>query len=148
MGESALTGGALRGLAIAAGMVTVFGGAPAFAQCLSTAAGFNGGCAAATATGVGSTAVGSGATAIGPPPPGGSGFFATAYGNNAVANGDFATAAGAGSIANGNQATAVGQGSVANGTQATATGELSVATGTLATATGTFSNAKIGRAHV
>jgi hypothetical protein len=31
LGASALAGGALRGFAIAAGMVTVFGGAPAFA---------------------------------------------------------------------------------------------------------------------
>jgi hypothetical protein len=37
MGASALAGGTLRGLAVAAGMVTVFGGAPAFAGCQSSA---------------------------------------------------------------------------------------------------------------
>jgi len=35
MGASALAGGALRGLAIAAGIVTAFGASPAFAQCAS-----------------------------------------------------------------------------------------------------------------
>jgi hypothetical protein len=58
MGASALAGGALRGLAVAAGMVTVFGGAPAFAQCSSNAGGtLSGSCAAAAATGASSTAV-------------------------------------------------------------------------------------------
>jgi hypothetical protein len=39
MGASAIAGGALRGLAIAAGMVTAFGGAPALAVCFSGNAG-------------------------------------------------------------------------------------------------------------
>ena len=39
MGASALAGGALRGLAIAAGIVTVFGASPASAQCASGATG-------------------------------------------------------------------------------------------------------------
>jgi hypothetical protein len=56
MGASAMAGGALS-LAIAAGVVTVFGGAPAAAQCASTNTGFTGSCTA-TATGAGSTAVG------------------------------------------------------------------------------------------
>jgi hypothetical protein len=80
LGASALAGGALRSLAIAAGMVTVFGAAPAFAQCRSTDTGFTGTCAATAAIGANSTAVGSGANAAA--------ADATAYGNNAVANGD------------------------------------------------------------
>jgi hypothetical protein len=52
LGASALAGGALRGLAIAAGMVTAFGAAPALAQCFSDAGGtLSGSCAAAAATG-------------------------------------------------------------------------------------------------
>src|SRR5262245_36831277 len=39
MGASAIAGGALRGLAIAAGIVTVSGASPALAQCFSGAAG-------------------------------------------------------------------------------------------------------------
>ena len=40
MGASAIAGGALRGLAVAAGMVTVFGASPALAQCFSGAVPF------------------------------------------------------------------------------------------------------------
>src|SRR5436309_5435862 len=65
MGASAIAGGTLRGLAVAAGMVTVFGGAPALAQCASTNTGFTGTCAAAAATGGDSTAVGQAANATG-----------------------------------------------------------------------------------
>ena len=83
MGASAIAGGTLRGLAVAAGMVTVFGGAPALAQCASTNTGFTGTCAAAAATGANSTAVGQAANA--------SGVFATAYGNSAFASGVDAT---------------------------------------------------------
>jgi trimeric autotransporter adhesin len=94
MGASALGGGA-RGLVIAAGMMTVLGAAPAFAQCSSDAAGTlsgGGACAADIAAGANSTAIGLTANATG--------ANATAYGNGAVANGDNATATGAGSLAN------------------------------------------------
>jgi hypothetical protein len=85
MGASAIAGGTLRGLAVAAGMVTVFGGAPALAQCSSNAAGtLSGSCAAAAATGANSTAIGLNANATG--------TSATAYGNGALANGSSATA--------------------------------------------------------
>src|SRR5262249_45258852 len=78
MGASAIAGGALRSLAIAAGVVTVFGAAPAFAQvgCQSAATDLSagaGGCLATAATGGSSTAVGSAANATG--------LAATAYGN-------------------------------------------------------------------
>jgi hypothetical protein len=55
MGASALAGGAWRGLAIAAGMVTVFGGTPAFAGCQSSATDLSAGtsCAAIASTGNG-----------------------------------------------------------------------------------------------
>jgi hypothetical protein len=65
MGASAIAGGTLRGLAVAAGMVTVFGGAPALAQCASTDTGFTGTCAATAATGANATAVGRAANAAG-----------------------------------------------------------------------------------
>src|SRR5262249_29532111 len=67
MGASALAGGALRGLAIAAGMATVFGAAPAFAlDCQSgTSLSIISANCDATATGGNATAVGSGATATG-----------------------------------------------------------------------------------
>src|SRR5260370_33768432 len=63
MGASALAGGGLRGLAIAAGMVAVFGGAPAFAACCSTNTGTPGTCAATLPSAVNSEAVGRGARA-------------------------------------------------------------------------------------
>src|SRR5262245_61368740 len=67
MGASALAGGALRGLAIAAGMVAVFGASPASAQCFSGTAGVldTGACEHAAATGAQSTAVGLNANATG-----------------------------------------------------------------------------------
>src|SRR5262249_55667001 len=132
MGASAIAGGALRGFAIAAGMVTVFGTSPVLAQCQSTDTNFSGTCAA-TASGPASTAVGELANAAG--------GLATAYGNSANAIGDNATATGASSIANGSSATATGVGAVANGGSATATGQLSNATGVFATATGEASTA-------
>src|SRR5262245_22869620 len=86
MGAIALAGGALRGLAIAAGIVTVFGASPAVAGCQSSATDLSAGtsCAATASTGANSTAVGLNANATG--------TSATAYGNGAVANGDVATA--------------------------------------------------------
>jgi YadA head domain repeat (2 copies) len=136
MGASALAGGALRSLAVAAGMAAVFGAAPAMAQCSSNAGGTlsgAGACAAAAATGTQSTAIGLNANATG--------TGATAYGNGALANGDFATATGQFSRANGSNATATGQLSVVNGAVATATGHDSRANGFAATATGENSQA-------
>jgi hypothetical protein len=135
MGASALAGGALRGLAVAAGMVTVFGGAPAFAGCQSSATDLSAGtsCAATASTGVQATAVGLNANATG--------TNATAYGFLAIANGAAAGATGAQSTANGADATATGVGSTANGINATATGFISIANGAAATATGSQSNA-------
>src|SRR5262249_56088933 len=43
LGASALAGGVLRGLAIAAGMVTALGASPVFAQCASSATTLSGG---------------------------------------------------------------------------------------------------------
>jgi YadA head domain repeat (2 copies) len=91
LGASALAGGALRGLVVAAGMATVFGGAPALAQvgCQSAATDLSagaGGCLAAAATGVASTAVGRSANATGD--------SATAIGFSATATGFSATATG------------------------------------------------------
>src|SRR5262245_57613575 len=102
MGASALAGGALRGLAVAAGMVTVFGSAPASAQCFSGLVGnlLTANCDITAATGINSTAVGLNANATG--------STATAYGSGAVANGDFATATGGANLANGLNATATG----------------------------------------
>jgi trimeric autotransporter adhesin len=81
MGASAIAGGALRSLAVAAGMVTVFGGAPAFAGCQSSATDLSAGtsCAATASTGTNSTAIGLNANATG--------TSATAYGDSAIANG-------------------------------------------------------------
>ena len=89
MGASAMAG-ALRSMAIAAGMLTVFGGAPAAADCASTGAGFTGTCTA-TATGTGSTAVGAGANATA--------TNASAYGASSNASDSNATAVGASSRA-------------------------------------------------
>ena len=135
MGASAIAGGALRGLAIAAGIVTVFGATPAAAQCFSGTGGtlLMPACNITAATGVASTAVGLSANATG--------TNATAYGNAAVANGDFATATGHASAANGDLATATGRGSTANGDNATATGQRSNANGFNATAMGQGSTA-------
>ena len=57
MGATALAGGALRGLAIAAGIVTLFGGAPALAQCFSGTGGtlLSAACNVTAATGADST---------------------------------------------------------------------------------------------
>jgi hypothetical protein len=67
MGATAIAGGALRGLAVAAGMATVFGAAPAAAQCFSGTVGtlLMGPCDISAATGGNATAVGSFARAIG-----------------------------------------------------------------------------------
>src|SRR5262245_16656517 len=81
MGASALAGGALHGLAIAAGIVTVFGASPAFAQCYSTMTGLAGDCTAVVPTGANATAIGKNANATG--------TTATAYGTGATANGLF-----------------------------------------------------------
>lgn len=117
--SSVLRGGTLRSLAAAAGMMTVLGVSPAFAQCYSAGAGLAGSCDAIVPTGANATAIGSGANATG--------INATAYG--------------AGSTANGGAASATGWNSFANGTNATATGASSNATGVNATATGTGSRA-------
>jgi trimeric autotransporter adhesin len=81
MGASALAGGALRGLSIAAGMATAFGATPAAAQCASGATGniTTAACDVTAATGVNSTAVGRAANATG--------LDATAFGFFAVAMG-------------------------------------------------------------
>src|SRR5262249_7840097 len=142
LGASALAGGVLRGLAIAAGMVTALGASPVFAQCASSATDLNGAgsCAATAATGTFSTAVGFNANATG--------VSATAYGNGAVANGGAATATGSSSVATGLSATATGQSSTANGSNATATGQNSIANGANATATGrsSFANGDLATA--
>src|SRR6266508_6791467 len=67
LGASALAGGALRGLAIAAGMVTALGATPALAQCFSGTPGVIDGapCAATPAVDPNATAVGFQATAQG-----------------------------------------------------------------------------------
>ena len=112
MGASALTGGAVRGFAIAAGMVTAFGATPALADCASDTPSFTGSCTAAAAIGVNSTAVGAGARA--------DGIIATTFGAFANATGLNATAIGGASVANGDRATATGAGATANGADATA----------------------------
>src|SRR3954467_13193014 len=80
LASTLLSGGTLRSLAAAAGMMTALGVSPAFAQCFSGTAGTltTAACDVTAATGASSTAVGSGANATG--------IDATAYGNNAVAN--------------------------------------------------------------
>ncbi len=130
---TALSTGALCGLALAASLALA--PTPAAAQCVSGATGniADPACNTAAATGADSTAVGFNANATG--------LNATAYGNGAVANGTNATATGQNANANGAFATATGQFSFANGTNATATGEGSFANGTFATATGVDSNA-------
>ena len=131
--SSILCGGTLRGLAVAAGMMTVAGISPAFAQCFSGIGGniAGAGCTVTAATGAFSTAVGSDANATG--------VAATAFGNGAIANGQQAIAIGASAVATGSFASALGTASFANGTNATATGEFSTANGSDATATGDFS---------
>src|SRR3954468_8100609 len=81
LASSMLTGGTLRSLAAAAGMMTALGVSPALAQCFSGAGAVldTAACEHAAATGGQSTAVGLGANATG--------VGATAYGNTAVANG-------------------------------------------------------------
>lgn len=81
LASSMLCGGTLRGLAVAAGMMTALGVSPAFAQCFSGTTGnlLAAGCNVAAAIGASSTAVGQGAEA--------NGAFATVYGNTAVATG-------------------------------------------------------------
>src|SRR6185369_4857192 len=67
LASSVLTGGTLRDLAVAAGMMTALGISPALAQCFS-GAGSNLGAAGCQVTSVGGanvTAVGKGITAIG-----------------------------------------------------------------------------------
>ena len=128
MGASALARGALRSLAVAAGMATVFGAAPAAAQCRSNPLGGFSGTCNAQATGPASTAVGGNAQAFG--------TAATAYGNSALALGANATATGFQSSATGQAATATGQAATATGDNATATGQSANATGTTASAFG------------
>src|SRR5205814_2213356 len=68
LASSILTGGSIRGLAIAAGVATVFGALPPFAQgCQSSATDLSAGtsCAATASTGAASTAVGFAANATG-----------------------------------------------------------------------------------
>src|SRR5258708_2688396 len=84
--SSMLTGGTLRSLAVAAGMMTAFGISPAIAQCYSTATDLGGNCTANVPTGTASTAIGAGAKSTG--------TNATAYGNAANATGVEATAMG------------------------------------------------------
>ena len=72
LASSVLNGGTLRSLAVAAGMMTVCGISPAFAQCYSTAAGLAGDCTAIVPTGASATAIGFNASA--------NGFAATASG--------------------------------------------------------------------
>src|SRR5437899_3043566 len=123
LATSALSAAGLRGVAVAAGMVTVFGAAPALAQCLSGTVGnlLAAGCLPAATGGAASTTIGLGAITTG--------TFGTAVGNGANATGLEATAFGASSIANGDFATAVGVNANANGAQATATGNFSHANG-------------------
>src|SRR6266481_4842585 len=66
LASSVLTGGTLRSLAAAAGMITVAGISPAVAECYSTATGFAGtNCAAIAPTGVQSLIIGNQATGTG-----------------------------------------------------------------------------------
>jgi hypothetical protein len=173
---SALAGGALRGLAIAAGMVTVFGAAPAFAACTSGATGniTTAACNTNPSIGAQATAVGTGAmtgpsvaasaygfnanvfgtlgTAIGSNSNAGitnvlgPGERATAIGANSNAIGERATATGQNSQAIGATASAFGQGSVANGDATTAIGQVSTANATGATAVGQSTIASGARA--
>src|SRR5437660_855838 len=66
LASSILTGGTLRSLAVAAGMMTVLGVSPALAQCFSGAGTDLGaaGCQSVAATGLSATAIGQGSTAI------------------------------------------------------------------------------------
>src|SRR5258708_27033646 len=109
LASSVLTRGALRCVAAAAGMMTVLGVSPAFAQCFSGTTGnlLTIACQAIVPGGTSTTAVGSNANAFGQ--------AATAYGNSSTANGIVATATGAGSTANGDLPTATGTNSLANG---------------------------------
>src|SRR5262245_56218877 len=86
LGASALASGALRGMAIAAGIVTVFGGSPTSAACLSTNSGFAGTCIGSASLGIHAHAVGENANA--------DGTNATAFGFSANATGDNAAATG------------------------------------------------------
>src|SRR5262245_59530942 len=144
----------LRCLALAAGMVTIFG-TPAAASCRTASitftiagGGIGGGgdinvnlpfaglltdivnptACNASASGTSALSIGSQTSAFGD--------FATAMGANASASGGNATAIGQGSNATGAAATATGSNSAANGSNATATGAGSVAAGNFATATG------------
>src|SRR5262245_54412235 len=158
MGASALAGGTVRCLVVAAGIVMIFG-TPAAAACRSgtgsiTIPGGIGGGGDTTitlpfgvlvtdiigGTGCNAGATGNNALAIGSQASV-FGDEATAYGRLANATGDFATATGGNANANGTNATATGQGSHANGAATTATGSNSTASGTNATATGAGSTA-------
>ena len=107
LSTSALAGGALRGLVMAAGAALVAN--PASAQDYSA-----GGGVINPPSGE-ATAVGSGATTTG--------TAASAYGFNSNANGTFASAFGAGANANGADATATGFTANANGASASAFGQ-------------------------
>ena len=106
--------GTLRSLVAAAGMVTVLGVSPAFAQCYSAGAGLSGSCNAVVPTGINATAVSFGANA--------NGANATAIGSGSTANGINATATGVTSDAEGVNATAIGMGAFATGANASAIG--------------------------
>jgi autotransporter adhesin len=144
LGVSALAGGALRSLAIAAGVVTIFDGAPAFAQ--APIVGNNtSNFAFPTAPGQDSLAAGYGATA--------SISDAAAFGTLATASfqsaafGTLANASGPTSTAVGYQATATGITGTALGTGSLASGESSTAVGNAATATADESTAMGDSAH-
>ena len=102
LSTSALAGGALRGLVMAAGVALVAN--PASAQDYSAGGGvINPPSGEATAVGQGATTTG---------------VSASAYGFNSNANGTFASAFGAGANANGTEATATGFTANANGGEA------------------------------
>ncbi len=65
LASSALSGAKWRGLAFAAGVATMFGASPVFAQCYSTTTGLAGNCSAIVPTGSDATAIGQGANAAG-----------------------------------------------------------------------------------
>src|SRR5262249_5747004 len=144
LSSSALAGGTLRGLALAAGLaVTVPKLAPTDAAAEFVCGGSATGAepqtgAGAVATGADAVACGTNATA--------NGANATAVGAASLANGGSASAFGAAANANGNNTTAVGSQANANTGFATAIGSESVANGGagFATAVGGLSNANGG----
>jgi hypothetical protein len=118
LSTSALSGDALRGLVLAAGVALV--ASPASAQDYSAGGGV------INPPSLDATAVGAGATTTGE--------HASAYGNGANAFGNDASAFGVGAATNGVAATAIGDSTSANGATATATGGFSHANGDSASA--------------